>query len=264
MGPFPSWASASRGGSSSNYGIIFVPLKSVDLRSKKGKGHSAAEIYAYLAPKLFGVPGGIVAIFEPPAIQGLGNFGGFAFELQDLGRNTLADLDRVAHQIIGASRQDNKLAGLYTSYTANDPQLLLSIDRVKAKALGVSLSQISSTLSVFMGSAYINDFNYNNRSYRVYVQARQSARMTPGDLRKFYVRSDSGQMVSLDNLVSIVQSSGPQVITHYNLFRSAEIDGSAAPGYSTGEGLTAMEDLAKKNMIQGMTVFLDGAVARRN
>ena len=251
-GTFSIMGFSLAGGSSSNYGVIFVPLKSVDLRTKKGKGHSAAEIYAYLSPKLFGVPGGIVAIFEPPAIQGLGNFGGFAFELQDLGRNTLADLDRVAHQIIGASRQGNKLTGLYTSYTANDPQLLLSIDRVKAKALGVSISQISSTLSVFMGSSYINDFNYNNRSYRVYVQARQSARMTPGDLRKFYVRSDSGQMVSLDNLVSIVQSSGPPVITHYNLFRSAEIDGSAAPGYSTGEGLAAMVDLAKKNMIQGM------------
>jgi HAE1 family hydrophobic/amphiphilic exporter-1 len=257
-GTFSIMGFSIAGGSSSNQGVIFVPLQSVDSRSKKGKGHSAAEIYAYLAPKLFGVPGGIVAIFEPPAIQGLGNFGGFAFELQDLGRNTLADLDRVAHQIIGASRQDNKLVGLFTSYTANDPQLLLSIDRVKAKALGVSLSQISSTLSVFMGSSYINDFNYNNRSYRVYVQARQSARMTPGDLRKFYVRSDSGQMVSLDNLVSIVQSSGPPVITHYNLFRSAEIDGSAAPGYSTGEGLAAMVDLAKKNMLQGMTYSWTG------
>jgi HAE1 family hydrophobic/amphiphilic exporter-1 len=103
-----------------------------------------------------------------------------------------------------------------------------------------------------MGSAYVNDFNYNNRSYRVYVQAKQNARMTPADLRKFYVRSDSGQMVTLDNLVTIAQQSGPQVISHYNLFRSAEIDGSSAPGYSTGEGLAAMESLAKKNMIQGM------------
>jgi HAE1 family hydrophobic/amphiphilic exporter-1 len=240
------------GGSSSNYGLIFVPLISVDKRTKEGPGHSANAIFLDLAPKLFGVPGGLVAIFEPPAIQGLGNFGGFAFELQDTGRNTLADLDRVAHQIIGASRGDKKLTNLYTSYTANDPQLLLTIDRVKAKAMGVSLSQISSTLSVFMGSAYINDFNYNNRSYRVYVQARQSARMTPADLRKFYVRSDSGQMISLDNLVTIQQSSGPPVISHYDLFRSAEIDGSAAPGYSTGEGLAAMETLAKKTMIQGM------------
>ena len=123
-GTFAVMGFSLAGGSSSNYGLIFVPLKSVDLRTKKGPGHTAADIYATLAPKLFGVPGGIVAIFEPPAVLGLGNFGGFAFELQDLGRNTLADLDRVAHQIIGASRQDNKLVGLYTSYTASDPQLL--------------------------------------------------------------------------------------------------------------------------------------------
>ena len=257
-GTFAVMGFSLSGGSSSNYGLIFVPLKSVDLRKKKGAGHSAAEIYGYLAPKLFGVPGGLVAIFEPPAIQGLGNFGGFSFELQDLGRNTLQDLDRVAHQIIGASRQEGKLVGLYTSYTASDPQLLITIDRAKAEALGVPISQINSALNVYMGSAYINDFNYNNRSYRVYVQARQSARMTPGDLRKFYVRSDTGQMVTLDNLVRIAQASGPQVISHYNLFRSAEIDGSAAPGYSTGEGLTNMEALAKKNMIQGMAYSWTG------
>jgi hydrophobic/amphiphilic exporter-1 (mainly G- bacteria), HAE1 family len=257
-GTFSVMGFSLSGGSSSNYGIIFVPLKSVDLRKKEGAGHTASDIFRTLSPQLFGVPGGLVVIFEPPAIQGLGNFGGFAFELQDLGRNTLQDLDRVAHQIIGASQQDNKLVGLYTSYTASDPQLLITIDRVKAKAMGVSLNQISSTLSVFMGSAYVNDFNYNNRSYRVYVQARQGARMTPSDLRKYYVRSDSGQMVSLDNVVSITQQSGPQVISHYNLFRSAEIDGSAAPGFSTGEGLANMEALAKKNMIQGMTYSWTG------
>jgi HAE1 family hydrophobic/amphiphilic exporter-1 len=257
-GTFAVMGFSLSGGSSSNFGLIFVPLKSVDLRKEKGPGHSAADIYHYLAPKLFGVPGGLVAIFEPPAIQGLGNFGGFSFELQDLGRNTLQDLDRVAHQIVGASRQGNQLVGLYTSYTASDPQLLITIDRVKAKALSVPISQINSALNVYMGSAYINDFNYNNRSYRVYVQARQSARMTPGDLRKFYVRSDTGQMVTLDNLVTIAQASGPQVISHYNLFRSAEIDGSAAPGYSTGEGLANMEALAKKNMIQGMAYSWTG------
>jgi hydrophobic/amphiphilic exporter-1 (mainly G- bacteria), HAE1 family len=118
--------------------------------------------------------------------------------------------------------------------------------------MGVSLSQISSALSVFNGSAYVNDFNFNNRSYRVYVQARQQSRMLPSDLRRFYVRSDSGQMVTLDNLVNIEQQSGPQVINHYNLFRSAEIDGSAAPGYSSGQGLANMEKLAKKFMLQGM------------
>ena len=257
-GTFAVMGFSLSGGSSSNYGLIFVPLKSVDLRKNEGPGHTANAIFQDLSPKLFGVPGGIVAIFEPPAIQGLGNFGGFAFELQDTGRNTLQDLDRVAHQIIGASRQDKVLTNLYTSYTSNDPQLLVTIDRVKAKALSVPISQISSTLGVFMGSAYINDFNYNNRSYRVFVQAREGARMTPGDLRKFYVRSDTGQMVSLDNLVSIQQQSGPQVISRYNLFRAAEIDGSSAPGYSTGQGLDSMVALAKKNMIQGMTYSWTG------
>lgn len=258
FGTFAVMGFSLSGGSASNYGLIFVPLKAVDIRTKKGKGHSAGDILAKLSPQLFGVPGGLVVMFEPPAIQGIGSFGGFQFELQDLGRNTLADLDRVAHQIVGASRQRKDLVNLYTSYTSNDPQLLVAIDREKAKAIGVSLSQISSTLGVFMGSQYVNDFDFNNRSYRVYVQADQSSRMTPSDLRKFYVRSDSGQMVSLDNLVTIEQSSGPQVISHHNLFRSAEIDGAAAPGYSSSEGLRAMEDLAKQNMIQGMAYSWTG------
>jgi HAE1 family hydrophobic/amphiphilic exporter-1 len=257
-GTFAVMGFSLSGGSSSNYGLIFVPLKSVNLRVKEGPQHTAAAIFADLSPKLFAVPGGTVVIFEPPAIQGVGSFGGFQFELQDLGHNTLADLQRVAQTIIGASRTDKRLTNLYTSYTANDPQLLVTIDRDKAKSMGVSLNQISSTLGVFMGSEYVNDFDFNNRSYRVYVQAEQSARMLPSDLRKFYVRSDSGQMVPLDNLVTIEQSSGPQVINHYNLFRSAEIDGSPAPGYSTGQGLQAMEDLATKNMIQGMSYSWTG------
>jgi HAE1 family hydrophobic/amphiphilic exporter-1 len=240
-------------GSASNFGLIFVPLKSQDERKKKGPGHTASDIQRLLAPKLFGVQGGLVIIQEPPAVQGLGSYGGFAFELQDLGRNTLADLDRVAHTIVGASRQSKQITNLYTSYTSNDPQLLVSIDREKAKQMNVGLDQISAALGVFMGSEYVNDFDFNNRSYRVYVQADQQSRMLPSDLRKFYVRSGSGQMIPLDNLVTIEQSSGPQVINHYNLFRSAEIDGLPAPGVSSGQALKAMEELAKKIMIQGMS-----------
>jgi len=240
-------------GSASNFGLIFVPLRSQDERKKEGPGHTASDIQRMLAPKLFGVPGGLVIIQEPPAIQGLGSFGGFDFQLQDLGRNTLTDLDRVAHTIVGASRQSKQITNLYTSYTSNDPQLLVSIDREKAKQMNVGLDQISATLGVFMGSAYVNDFDFNNRSYRVYVQADQSDRMLPSDLRKFYVRSGSEQMIPLDNLVTIEQSSGPQVISHYNLFRSAEIDGLPAPGVSSGQALKAMEELSKKVMMQGMS-----------
>jgi HAE1 family hydrophobic/amphiphilic exporter-1 len=237
-------------GNASNAGLIFLATKPSDQR--RGKGHSAADIVADLSPKLFMVPGAICALFQPPAVNGVGSFGGFQFILQDQGKNTLSDLDRVAHQIVGASRARNDLSGLLTTFSANDPQTLVTIDREKAKALNIPLSQITSTLNVFMGSEYVNDFDYNNRTYRVYVQADQPYRMIAKDLHNFYVRSDSGQMVPMDNLATVTESSGPPVISHYDLFRSVEIDGSAAPGYSSGEGVLAMQDLAQKTMMPGM------------
>jgi hydrophobic/amphiphilic exporter-1 (mainly G- bacteria), HAE1 family len=244
------------GGSSSNYGLVFAPLK--PMSEREGKGHAASEIVARVAPKLYRIPGAVVAAFEPPAIQGLGNFGGFQFELQDLGRNTLGDLDRIAHKIVADSAQRKDLTGLFTSFTANDPQQLVQIDREKAKAIGVPIDQVAQALGVYMGSEYVNDFDFNNRSYRVYVQADQPFRMTAGDLRQYYVRSDSNGLVPLGNLVNLQETAGPQVISHYNLFRSAEIDGAAAPGYSSSEGLQAMEDLAKKTMLQGMSFSWTG------
>ena len=244
------------GGSSPNYGLVFAPLKPID--DRKAKGHAASDIVARVSPKLFAIPGAIVVAFEPPAINGIGSFGGFQFQLQDLGRNTLEDLDTVTHQIVASSRQRPDLTGLFTSYTANDPQQLVQIDREKAKAIGVPLNQITQALGVYMGSQYINDFDFNNRSYRVYVQADQPFRMSSRDLRQYYVRSDGGALVPLDNIVSLKESSGPQVINHFNLFRSAEIDGAAAPGYSSGQGLKAMEELAKQHMLQGMSYGWSG------
>jgi len=241
----------SLAGSAPNSGMIFAMLRPSDER--KTKGHSSAEVVANLTQQLFMVPGGTVAIFQPPAVQGLGSFGGFQFLLQDQGQNTLFDMDRISHAIVGASRQNPDLTGLFTSFSAADPQLLVTIDREKAKAMGVSLSQIATTLSVFMGSQYINDFDYNNRTYRVFVQADQPFRMTARDLHSFYVRSDTtSQMIPLDNLVIAKDSAGPQVISHYNLFRSVEIDGSAAPGISTSVAIAAMEKLASSIMLPGM------------
>ena len=244
----------SLAGSATNAGMMFVSTKPSDQR--RGKGHSAADIVADLSPKLMGLMfarnGGLVAMFEPPAVQGVGSFGGFQFMLQDQGSNTLSDLDRVAHQIVNASRARKDLTGLLTTFSANDPQIRVTIDREKAKTMSVPLTQITSTLSVLMGSEYINDFDYNNRTYRVFVQADQRFRMKAGDLHSYYVRSDSGQMIPLDNLTSVAESAGPPVITHYNLFRAVEIDGSPAPSYSSGQGLAAMEELAKQNMMPGM------------
>ncbi len=244
------------GGSSSNAGLIFVPLKPID--SRLGKGHGAPEIRARLQPKLFQVPGAILICFEPPAIQGVGSYGGFQFVLQDLGRNTLQDLDNVAHQIVADSTTGHELTGLFTSFTANDPQLLVNIDRSKALALGVPISQVASALGVYMGSEYVNDFDFNNRSYRVYVQADKPFRMTAKDLRQYYVRSNTNGLIPLDNLVNVSETSGPQVINHYNLFRSAEIDGSQVPGLSSGQGQDAMVRLAKKHMLQGMAYSWTG------
>src|SRR5437879_13909741 len=109
-----------------------------------------------------------------------------------------------------------------------------------------------------MGSEYVNDFDFNNRSYRVYVQADQPFRMNARDLRQYYVRSDTNGLVPLGNILDLKETSGPQVVNHYNLFRSAEIDGAAAPGYSSSQGLKAMEELAKQNMLQGMSYSWSG------
>src|ERR1019366_2780417 len=144
------------------------------------------------------------------------------------------------------SVQRKELTRLFTSFTANDPQYLVTIDREKAKSLHVPLSQITDTLGVYMGSAYVNDFDFNNRSYRVYVQADKQFRSHPQDIGQYYVRSDSGAMIPLENLVVVSQTAAPQVISHYNLFRSTEINGSAAPGFSSGQAIAAMQQLSAK------------------
>ena len=258
FGTFSVMGFSLSGGSSPNSGLIFAPLKPINERTKMGAKFTARAIVADVGPKLFGVPGGIAFAAEPPAVAGIGTVGGFQFILQDAGRNTFDDIDRVAHTIVGQARAGHELTGMNTTFTSNDPQLLVTIDREKAKTIGVPFSQITSALGTFMGSSYINDFDFNNRSYRVYVQADQQFRRNSGDLRQYYVRSDSGQMIPLDNVASVKETSGPQVINHYNLFRSAEIDGSPAPGLSSGQGLEAMQRIFEKNKLQGMSFSWTG------
>jgi HAE1 family hydrophobic/amphiphilic exporter-1 len=161
-------------------------------------------------------------------------------------------LASTANRLVNAGNTDKNLAGLFTSFTANDPQYLVRIDRDKAKSLQVPFSQVTDALQVFMGSVYVNDFDFNNRSYRVYLQADQRYRAEARDIRGYYLKSDAGKMIPLDNLVEIEQTANPQVISHFNLFRSAEISGSAAPGVSTGQALAAMESVARKQMPRGM------------
>jgi hydrophobic/amphiphilic exporter-1 (mainly G- bacteria), HAE1 family len=259
FGTFSVMGFSLSGGSSPNSGLIFAPLKPIDERTKMGEKFTAHAIVAEVGPKLFGVPGGIAFAAEPPAVAGIGTVGGFQFILQDAGRNTFGDIDRIAHTLVAQGMAPGSgLTAMNTQFTSNDPQLEVTVDRQKAETVGVPFSQITAALGTFMGSSYINDFNYNNRSYRVYVQADQDYRRNAQDLRQYYVRSNTNQMIPLDNLVSVKQISGPQVINHYNLFRSAEIDGSPAPGTSSGQGNEAMVRLFNKYKLQGMTYSWTG------
>ena len=145
-----------------------------------------------------------------------------------------------------------ELRGVYSSFKANSPQLVVTVFREKAKSVGVDMNDVFRTLQVFLGSEYVNDFDMGSRIYRVYVQADQKFRSNPKDIERFYVRSKSGKMISLSNLVTVTRTTTPQTITHYNLFRSTEINGSAAPGISSGQAMEKMEQLARENLPPGM------------
>ncbi len=246
----------SQFGAAPNRAMMFINLK--PFAERKGNEHSAEAIIQRLRGQLFGIQGAVVVPFNPPAVQGLGQFGGFQFELEDLGRNSLQTLADTANKLVAQGNASKDMVGLFNSFTANDPQYLVTIDRAKAKSLQVPLSQVTDALQVYMGSVYVNDFDFNNRSYRVYVQADSQYRSQAKDIREYYLRSDTGRMIPLDNLVTVEPTASAQVISHYNLFRSAEIDGSAAPGHSSGEGIAAMEALAQKVLPQGMTYDWSG------
>lgn len=243
-------------GAAPNRGVVFSSLK--PFAERKGQEHTAAAVINRLRGRFFAIQGALVIPFNPPAVQGLGQFGGFQFELEDLGRNTLQGIADTANNLVAQGNASKDLVGLFTSFTANDPQYLVRIDREKSKSLQVPLNQVTDALQVYMGSVYANDFDFNNRSYRVYAQADSKFRSQPRDIQQYYLRSDTGRMIPLDNLVTVQPTESPQVISHYNLFRSAEIDGSAAHGKSSGEGIASMEELAKRVLPQGMTFEWSG------
>jgi hydrophobic/amphiphilic exporter-1 (mainly G- bacteria), HAE1 family len=246
-----SVAGFSFGGSASNRALIFAGLKDFDQR--KGEEHSGNAILERLRGPLSTISGAQVVPFAPPAVQGLGQFGGFQFVLEDQTGTSMQALSNVTQKVVEEGNKKPDLTGLFTSFSANDPQFVLNFDRERAKALGVSLNQITDALQVYMGSVYVNDFDFNNRAYRVYVQADRQFRSEPRDIKEYYVRSDKGTMVPLENLVKLESQASPQVISHYNLFRYAEIDGSAAPGKSSGDAIATMDGLANKVLPPGFS-----------
>ena len=247
-------AGFSFSGSGANKGMVFLNLAD----NRKGEQNSAAAIVNRLRAPLSQITDVQAFPFLPPAISGVSAFGGFSFQVLEEGGGSLEDLFQVTQKVAAAGNARHDLNGLFSSYTANDPQFLVKIDREKARSLRIPIQQISDTMQVYMGSSYVNDFDFNNRAYRVYVQANQDFRRLPRDIRSFYVRADNGMMIPLDNVVDIRETTSPQVISHFNLFRSAEIDGSAAPGYSSGQAIQAMNEVAKQDLPLGFNYAWSG------
>ncbi|WP_413198510.1 efflux RND transporter permease subunit [Nostoc piscinale] len=237
-------------GSTANSGIIFTTLKNWDERERPDQTVQA--LIGKLQGKFFAIPEARVFAVNPPAIQGLGNFGGFTFQLQDRrGNGGLDNLVQSMGQLLGRANQTPGLQRVFTTFAANTPQLLVEVERNKANSLQVNVDDIFTTLQTALGSQYVNDFNLQQRNYRVYVQADEQFRSNPQDIGKLYVRSRRNEMIPLSNLVTITPTTGAQTINHYNLFRSIEINGAAAPGFSSGDAIQKMEQVAKQVLPPG-------------
>jgi hydrophobic/amphiphilic exporter-1 (mainly G- bacteria), HAE1 family len=243
-------------GSAPNQGILFVQLK--DFKERTAAAQSAPALVGRLFGAFGQITGAMVIPFLPPSINGLGIFGGFEYQLLDQSGGAIENLQATAQQLIGRANQTPGLTAVFTQFTANDPQIVVDIDREQAKSLGMSLGDITNTMQILLGSSYVNDFDFNNRSYRVYVQADQKFRSNPADIERYYVRTAGGTMMPLSNVVSVREATAPKIINHFNLFRSASINGSAAPGFSSGEALTRMAQLSDETLPQGFSYAWSG------
>jgi multidrug efflux pump len=236
---------------SPNSGIVFTPLKPFDERSDPSL--SANAIAADLNGQFAQIQDAFIAIFPPPPVQGLGTIGGFRVQVQDRGNLGYEELYKQVQNVIAKSADYPELAGLFTSYQVNVPQIDADIDREKAKTHGVAIDQIFDTMQVYLGSLYANDFNRFGRTYQVNVQAEQKFRLTPDQIGQLKVRNNRGEMVPLSTFVKVSDSSGPDRVMHYNGFLTAEINGAAAPGYSSGQAEAAMERLLQAELPNGMS-----------
>jgi HAE1 family hydrophobic/amphiphilic exporter-1 len=243
-------------GAAPHQGMMFVRLKPLEERRRPDQSLQA--VLARLQGQLLAIPGALVIPIAPPAIQGLSPLGGFQFELLDQTGGDIQQLADVTQQMIGAASQTGRVVSLNSSFTANDPQLVVEIDRDRLQTLGLPMSEVTSALAIMLGSQYVNDFDFNNRAYRVYVQGDQQYRARPEDLGQYYARTADGRMVPLDTVVRLRESTAPSVINHFNLFRSTQISGNAAPGVSSGDALRTMEEVAAQVLPAGFSFAWSG------
>ena len=238
---------------SPNSGIVFVALKDFDQR--KDESMSAGAIAAELNGQFGSIQEAYLAIFPPPPVQGLGTIGGFRLQVQDRGNLGYDELYLQTQNVIAKARQLPELdpMSVFTSYQVNVPQIDAAIDREKAKTHGVAISDIFDTMQIYLGSLYANDFNRFGRTYQVNVQAEQQFRLEPQQIGQLKVRNNRGEMIPLSTFVKVSDSAGPDRVMHYNGFLTAEINGAAAPGYSSGQAEAAIAKLLKEELPNGMS-----------
>ncbi|HEX5759594.1 MAG TPA: multidrug efflux RND transporter permease subunit [Thermoanaerobaculia bacterium] len=234
------------GGSNSAVSTMFVILKKWDERT--GEGLDLDSTLGRFYMNTAGIREAMVFAFNPPAIQGLGTTGGFEVYVQGRGEADTARLAQVTQELIGKLNQDKRFAGVRTLFRANTPQINVKLDREKAKALGVSVDEVFSTLQAAFGSLYVNDFNKSGRVFRVQLQAEAPFRSRPEDLTKLYVRSDSGAMVPLGALIRLDYGAGAETLERYNLYPSIKLLGAPAPGRSSAEAIAAVEEIAAREL----------------
>ncbi len=225
-------------------GTAFIRLKPWDERTAKSEG--AAGLVATLNGRLNSqIKDASVLVINPPPIRGLSTAGGFTFVMQNRGGADTAAFSKVLQDFLGQARKRPEIGFVYSGFDPRIPQIEFQVDRDKVKSLGVQLSDVFFSLQTFLGSYYVNDFNLFGRTYKVQAQAEGAQRSQPDDVNRFYVRSAGGTMIPLSTLVKSRSINGPQYFERYNVYSSATINGTNAPGYSSGQAITAMEDLAR-------------------
>lgn len=235
---------------SSNAGIVFATLKPFDER--KTPELSGGAIAMALNKKFAGIQDAFIAIFPPPPVQGLGTIGGFKFQIQDRAGLGYEALDQATKAFLAKAMQAPELAGLFSSYKVNVPQLYADIDRTRARQLNVAVTDVFDTMQIYLGSVYVNDFNKFGRTYSVRVQADAKFRAKAEDIGQLKVRSSTGEMIPLAALLRVKQSSGPERAMRYNGFLSADMNGGAAPGYSSGQAQAAAQKILQETLPRGI------------
>ena len=230
-------------------GVAFVVLK--PFGERKTPEMKLHPIMTGLRERVATISGARVLVANAPSIPGLGATGGFVFEIQDLNGQGVEALSRAATSFIDAARKRPELTGVYTTFNDKVPQRFLEVDRTKAKTHGVSLTDIFDTLQINLGSLYVNEFSKWGRVYRVYLQAKDDARNEASDIGRLRVRNADGDMIPLSAFVEIKPMVGPYNIPHYNMYHAIAVNGSSAPGFSTGQAIVAMEELAETALPDG-------------